>query len=114
MRYIAAFLLAVLGGNANPDKAAIMKILDSVGIKAEEERVTKLLDEMKGKNIADVIKAGQEKMCAAGPVASAPAAEAKEEKKGDDKKGKKEEKKKEEAAPEPEAEDVGGVSGLFD
>ena len=35
MRIVAAYLLAVIGGNAKPGKADITKILDSVGVKAE-------------------------------------------------------------------------------
>jgi large subunit ribosomal protein LP2 len=62
MRVIAAYLLAQLGGNPTPDAAAINKILASVGIEAESERVEKLLSELKDKKIEDVIAAGTEKM----------------------------------------------------
>lgn len=62
MRVIAAYLLAQLGGNPNPDAAAINKILASVGIEAEAARVEKLLSEVKDKKIEDIIAAGQEKM----------------------------------------------------
>ena len=115
MRIIAAYLLAVLGGNANPDKAAITRILDSVGAKADEERIAKLLTELQGKDLAAVIKAGMDKMVAVGPVA-APAAAAPAKEEG---KGKKDEKPKAAAAakePEPAAEEEQdiGVGGMFD
>ncbi|EMP32305.1 60S acidic ribosomal protein P2 [Chelonia mydas] len=42
MRYVAAYLLAVLGGNNNPTAKNIKKILDSVGIDTDDERVNKL------------------------------------------------------------------------
>ena len=59
MRIIAAYLLAVLGGNDSPDGAAISKILDSVGIKAEDDKVALLLKSLEGKDLDEIIKAGR-------------------------------------------------------
>lgn len=42
MRYVAAYLLAVLGGNASPSAKDIKAILSSVGIEAEDERLNKV------------------------------------------------------------------------
>lgn len=42
MRYVAAYLLAALGGNENPEAKDIKKILDSVGIEADDTRLTKV------------------------------------------------------------------------
>ena len=45
MRYVAAYLLATLGGNNNPSKEDIVKILSSVGLEVEDdklERVSKM------------------------------------------------------------------------
>ena len=42
MRYVAAYLLAVLGGNANPSKGDIVAILESVGLEIEDERLDKV------------------------------------------------------------------------
>lgn len=42
MRYVAAYLLAALGGNGNPAAGDIKKILDSVGIEADDERLGKV------------------------------------------------------------------------
>lgn len=42
MRYVAAYLLAVLGGNGNPSAKDIKSILDSVGIEADDERLNKV------------------------------------------------------------------------
>merc|ERR1712071_7199 len=39
MRYVAAYLLAVLGGKENPSKDDITKILGSVGISVDDERL---------------------------------------------------------------------------
>lgn len=42
MRYVAAYLLAVLGGNTSPSSKDIKDILGSVGIEAEDERLNKV------------------------------------------------------------------------
>lgn len=111
MRYVSAYLLAVLGGNENPTSANIQKILSSVGIEVDEERLNKVINELKGKSIEELIAQGREKLSsmptggAAAPAASgnaAPAAAAEE---------KKEEKKKEESESE-EDDDMG--FGLFE
>jgi len=62
MRYIAAYLLAVLGGNSSPDVNSIEQILGSVGVKANREAVQKLIDEMKGRDIADILSIGNQKI----------------------------------------------------
>ncbi len=55
MRIIAAYLLSVLGGNDKPDAAAVKKILDAVGVTAEDEQFKKLIAELDGKDINDII-----------------------------------------------------------
>lgn len=82
MRYVAAYLLAVLAGNQTPDVAALEKILSSVGVKVEKEHATKVINELKGKNLEDLIKEGTGKLASvpaapaagAAPAAAAPAA----------------------------------------
>uniref|UniRef100_A0A8C2W5J1 Large ribosomal subunit protein P2 n=1 Tax=Chinchilla lanigera TaxID=34839 RepID=A0A8C2W5J1_CHILA len=107
-------LLAVLGGNSSPSTKDNKKILDSVGIEAEDDRLNKVIGEPNGKNTGDVIAQRVGKLASvpasgalaisaapgsAGPAAgSAPAAEEKKE------------EKKEEAE---EADDDMGF-GLFD
>lgn len=58
MRYVAAYLLAVLGGKAEPAKTDIEKILSSVGIEADDEKLKKVIGELKGKSIEDLISQG--------------------------------------------------------
>ena len=60
MRYVAAYLLAVLGGNANPSEADLKKILSSVGIDAEAENLKKVISELKGKSLEEVIAEGKD------------------------------------------------------
>ncbi|KAJ1065983.1 hypothetical protein K5549_013496 [Capra hircus] len=67
MRYVASYLLAALGGNSSPSAKDIKKILDSVGIEADDDRLNKVISELNGKNIEDVIAQG------IGKLASVPA-----------------------------------------
>ncbi|PKI53656.1 60S acidic ribosomal protein P2B-like [Punica granatum] len=101
MKVIAAYLLAVLGGNTCPSAEDLKSILGSVGAEADEDRIELLLSEVKGKDITELIAAGREKLAsvpsgggvavaaAAAPVGggggAAPAAEAKKEEKVEEK-----------------------------
>lgn len=50
MRHIAAYLLLQIGGNASPSADNIRKVLDAVGIEADDERLEKLISELEGKD----------------------------------------------------------------
>ncbi|XP_051016566.1 60S acidic ribosomal protein P2-like [Acomys russatus] len=52
---IASYLLAALWGNSSPSTKDIKKILDSVGIKADDACLNKVISELNGKNIENVI-----------------------------------------------------------
>ncbi|KAJ8911254.1 hypothetical protein NQ315_015255 [Exocentrus adspersus] len=112
MRYVAAYLLAVLGGKNSPAAADLEKILSSVGVEADGDRVKKVISELNGKSVDEVIAQGREKLSSmpagggAVPVAAAAvAAPAAEEKK---------EAKKEEKKEESESEDDDMGFALFD
>mmetsp|Transcript_16754 Transcript_16754/g.52531 ORF Transcript_16754/g.52531 Transcript_16754/m.52531 type:complete len:109 (-) Transcript_16754:154-480(-) len=91
MRYIAAYLLLANAGK-EANAANIKAVLSSVGIDADEEALNKVVSEMKGKTVEEMIAAGNEKLAAVpsggaaaaggAPAAAggaAPAAEAKKE-----------------------------------
>lgn len=59
MRYVAAYLLAVLGGKESPGQTDIEKILSSVGIEADGEKLKKVISELNGKSIEEVIAQGK-------------------------------------------------------
>ncbi len=42
MRYVAAYLLASLGGEGAPSKDTIVSILDSVGIDVDDDKLSKV------------------------------------------------------------------------
>ncbi|KAM6976464.1 large ribosomal subunit protein P2-like [Aplochiton taeniatus] len=86
MRYVAAYLLAALGGNTSPSAKDIRDILASVGIEADDQRLDKVISELNGKDINDVLNSGMSKLAsvpaggavavaaAGAPVAAAPGA----------------------------------------
>ncbi|KAI4373578.1 hypothetical protein MLD38_011692 [Melastoma candidum] len=102
MKVVAAYLLAVLGGNTTPSADELKDILGSVGAEADDDRIELLLSQVKGKDITEVIASGREKLAsvpsgggggvavAAAPAggaaaAAAPAAESKKEEKKEEK-----------------------------
>ena len=111
MRYAAAYVLATLGGNANPDVETISTILGSVGIECDKAKAQKVVDACKGKNVDQIIEEGTKKLSslpagggavaasapAAGGAAPAAAGAADAKKGGAKEEAKKEEKKKEES-----------------
>merc|ERR1711978_361600 len=113
MRYVAAYLLAALGGNSAPSAKDIKKILTSVGIDADDAALNKVIDELKGKNLEELMAEGREKLASVpsggGVAASAGGGGAASG--GDAPAEAKKEEKKEESE-ESEDDDMG--FGLFD
>jgi len=106
----------VLGGTTNPTGADLKKILDSVGVEAEDAQIELLIKELSGKDVFQVIESGKSKLAAvpsggggaapapAGGAAPAPAGgKPADAGKKDDKKDDKKDKK----------DDAGDVGDLF-
>jgi hypothetical protein len=51
MRYVAAYLLATLGGNEQPTTEDVKRILKSVGIEYDDSRAKSLLSQVSGKDV---------------------------------------------------------------
>ncbi|QRV88931.1 60s Acidic ribosomal protein [Ceratobasidium sp. AG-Ba] len=113
MRYIAAYLLLQIGGNSSPGADDIKKVLSAGGVDVDEDRLSKLLSELEGKDVNALIAEGSSKLASvpsgggaaaggAAPAAAAGGAAAPAEK---------EEEKKEEEKEESD-DDMG--FGLFD
>jgi large subunit ribosomal protein LP2 len=64
MKVVAAYLLAVLGGNPSPTADDLTEILASVGIDADETKLELLLSGVSGKDITELIASGREKLAA--------------------------------------------------
>eukprot|EP00834_Sanchytrium_tribonematis_P005596 NODE_349_length_8994_cov_1.235526.p12 type:complete len:117 gc:universal NODE_349_length_8994_cov_1.235526:6699-7049(+) len=106
MKYLAAYLLAQLGGTESPDDALIKKIISSVGADVDEKQLKLTVDELKGKNVKELIEEGKSKFASVpsgGAVGGAPAAG-----------GKAEAAKEEEKEEEKEESDDDMGFGLFD
>merc|ERR1712181_127357 len=90
MRYVAAAALVALGGG-DVTEANINKVLSSVGIEADGEKVALVVKELAGRNLEEVIAAGTEKLgsvpsggAAAAAAAAAAAPPPKEESEEED------------------------------
>merc|ERR1719498_265997 len=104
MKYVAAYLLAALGGKASPSEGDVTSILKAAGADVDSARLSALFKSLEGKSLEEVLEAGRKKISsmapaggaapAAGAAAAAPAAAAAK-------------------APEEEADDDMGFS-LFD
>ncbi|KAI5283274.1 60S acidic ribosomal protein P2 [Ascosphaera acerosa] len=111
MKHLAAYLLLKQAGNAEPSAEDIKTVLSSVGIDADQERVDKLLAEVAGKDINELVAEGSQKLAsvpAGGAAAAAPAAGAAAAAGGDAAPAEEEKKEEEEESDE----DMG--FGLFD
>jgi len=66
MKEVVCYLLARLGGNDKPTKEDIKRILDSVGIKPDEARLTALFEDIGklNKSVDETIQQGMEKLAA--------------------------------------------------
>ena len=73
MRHLAAYLLLVVGGNATPTAADVTAVLDKAGIEVDSARLDQLLGELEGKDVAELIELGKDKLYAGGMAAAAAA-----------------------------------------
>lgn len=103
MKHLAAYLLLALGGKESPSAEDVKALLTKLAVEVDGEQIETLVKAMEGKDLDDVLKAGEEKLLTVGggggggdAPAAAPAKAAAA--------APKEEKKKE----EPAEVDVGG------
>jgi len=62
MKYLAAYLLLVQGGNASPSASDITSLLESVGSEVDASRLSGLLAELEGKSVEELIAEGNTKL----------------------------------------------------
>ncbi|BCS17341.1 ribosomal protein P2 [Aspergillus puulaauensis] len=62
MKHLAAYLLLTLGGNSEPSAEDIKEVLASVGIDADQGRLGQLLNELRGRDINELIAEGTSKL----------------------------------------------------
>jgi len=109
MRHVAVYLLAVLGGNANPSAKDLKGILSSVGVEANTNSLDIVVKNLKGKSVTELIEEGQ------ALLANVPSGGADAVSGGDEAPIKVEEVKPKAKTPEPESDSDGDMGmGLFD
>eukprot|EP00929_Paragymnodinium_shiwhaense_P117704 TRINITY_DN887_c1_g1_i2.p1 TRINITY_DN887_c1_g1~~TRINITY_DN887_c1_g1_i2.p1 ORF type:complete len:117 (-),score=62.18 TRINITY_DN887_c1_g1_i2:313-663(-) len=74
MKYCAAYLMLTLGGKESPSKGDLKEVLGAIGSDFDETLADKLLAELEGKTVHDLIKAGREKLASFGGGGGGPAA----------------------------------------
>ena len=62
MKYIAAYMLAKLGGKENPKVEDIKEIIESIGIEYEEEKAEEICSKLNHKDINEIINDGKSKL----------------------------------------------------
>lgn len=55
MRYVAAYMLAVMGGIENPSVDDLKRIIGSVGIDSDNEKINLVISKLKGKNVEELV-----------------------------------------------------------
>ncbi|GAB0490334.1 hypothetical protein MMPV_001568 [Pyropia vietnamensis] len=112
MKYLSAYMLAVMGGNTSPSADDVKGILGAVGAEVDDAILDKLMSELSGKDINEVIAEGMTKFSSVPSGGGAVAAGGGGGGGGGGDAAPAEEEKKEEEEEEEEDEDMG--FGLFD
>ena len=82
MKYLAAYALLKLGGNAEPTAVDVEAFLKENGVKADKERISELIEKFGGKDLNKLVETGVEQMSAMGAQSVMPAPVAVEENDG--------------------------------
>jgi ribosomal protein L12E/L44/L45/RPP1/RPP2 len=59
MKHMAAYLMLVIGGNESPTADDVSKALSSVGVEADSEQLNKLISELEGKELSEILASGE-------------------------------------------------------
>ena len=74
MKHLAAYMLLVLSGNAEPSKADVEKLLKEAGVKSDAKNIETMINSLKGKQIHEIAAEGAKKLVSGGSGGGAPAA----------------------------------------
>mmetsp|Transcript_25438 Transcript_25438/g.31342 ORF Transcript_25438/g.31342 Transcript_25438/m.31342 type:complete len:113 (+) Transcript_25438:88-426(+) len=59
MKHVAAYLMLKLGGNDSPSAADVTAALGTVGVEVDSDSLNRLIAELEGKDINEVLEAGK-------------------------------------------------------
>jgi ribosomal protein L12E/L44/L45/RPP1/RPP2 len=59
MKEMAAYLMLVLGGNTSPTADDVTTALSTVGVEPDSEQLGKLISELEGKDLDEVLASGE-------------------------------------------------------
>lgn len=62
MKHLAAYLLLKLGGNDSPSADDVTKALATVGVETDADSLAKLIADLEGKDVDQLMKEGKEKL----------------------------------------------------
>mmetsp|Transcript_4348 Transcript_4348/g.18003 ORF Transcript_4348/g.18003 Transcript_4348/m.18003 type:complete len:80 (-) Transcript_4348:268-507(-) len=62
MKYVAAYLLAQMGGKESPSEADVKAVLASVSAEVDDDKLKSFFAAIDGKDVAELIKEGQAKL----------------------------------------------------
>ena len=71
MKYIAAYALLIIGGNAAPTAEDVTKVITAAGGEADEAKIATLMGDLEGKSIHELLAKGENDLKACVGVASA-------------------------------------------
>ena len=74
MKYLAAYALIKLGGNAEPTANDVEAFLKENGVKADKERINDLIEKFSSKDFNGLVETGTEQMASMAPQSEMPAA----------------------------------------
>ena len=78
MKYVSTYLMLVMGGNDSPSAADVTAALEKVGVDVDAADLKRFLAGVEGKDLAELMAAGKEKLAKFGG-GDAPAEEEKKE-----------------------------------
>ncbi|KAI3389794.1 hypothetical protein SNEBB_001940 [Seison nebaliae] len=110
MQYLSAYMLLALSGNSNIQVGDIKKVIGAIDGTFEEECAKKIVDELNGKDLEELISEGMQRVGSMGVSAGGAAASAGGAAPSADAE-KKEEVKEEEEEEDDEDMDMGGMFG---
>jgi len=105
MKHVAVYLMLVLGGNESPTADDVKAALGSAGIEADDASLTRLISELEGKDLNELLASGKDMLASFGGGGGGGGAAG-----GD---GAAEEEAAEEEEPEEEEADIGGGMDMF-